>query len=262
MLSSRTIYWQGHAVNATSNQTHTTLSRLPISIEGANATFTNAAIPVTIGLGQDSLSGNDTVYSLQPNGTITIPNRLIGTVKTIPGNIAQCQPIASTSQAYQPGQFPLSAVDGAVSTKWQPTQANISSSITVELPEPFVPITSIHFDWAQSPPDSYSVTFSNSTDSSAAGSVNVTSSSDVAISNAYDVATAAVIAPYTSNTTNVTLDTPVYSGRYATLTITGNQANAGTINALNGSGATVAEFAIVAADGVDLAKRQTRVWVA
>ncbi|KAK5135254.1 hypothetical protein LTR08_005504 [Meristemomyces frigidus] len=260
-LDYRTIYWQGWGVNATSNQTHTTLTRLPTSISGANATFASAAIPVTIGLGADSLSGNDTVHHLQPNGTLTIANRQIGNVKTILGNIAQCQPIASTSQDYQPGQFPLSAVDGAISTKWQPTRSNTSSSITVELPLPFVPITSIQFDWAQSPPASYSVTFSNSTGPSAM-TVNVTSSDSVAVSDVYDAASAAVIVPYMSNTTNVTLGSPVYSGRYATLTIAGNQADLNTPNEFNGSGATVAEWAIVAADGGDVAKRQTRVWAA
>lgn len=253
-LNYRTIYWQGWPVNATSNQTHTTLSRLATPIEGANSTFATSAIPVTIGLAEDSLSGNDTVYHLQPNGTITLTNRQIGNIKTVPGNVAQCRPIYSSTQDYEPGQFPLSAVDGAVSTKWQPAQSNISSSITVELPEPFVPITAIHLDWAQSPPTSYSVTFSNTSDSSFS-SVNVTSSSTVTVSNAYNAADADVIAPYSSNTTNVTLASPVYSGKYATLTIAGNHANAGTANELNGTGATVAEFSVIAADGSNVAKR-------
>lgn len=235
------------------------LTRLPTPLENANATFAESAIPITIGIDSASLSGNDTVYHLQPNGTITLQNRQIGDIKTVPGNIAQCQPVTST-QDYEIGQFPLSAVDGAISTKWQPTQANISSSITVELPEPYVPITSIRFDWAQSPPTSYSVTFSNSTDS--ADVVDVTSSNNIPISNPYDAANAAEIVSYMSNSTNVTLNSPVYSGRYATLTITGNVANQGTPNERNGTGATVAEWAIVAGSGEDVMRRHTRAWFA
>lgn len=257
-LDFRTIYWQGWPVNATSNQTHTTLTRLSTPLPNANTTFATAPIPVTIGIGASSLSGNDTVHNLAPNGTLVLANRNIGAIKTVPGNIAQCQPVSSTD-AYAIGQFPLSAVDGATSTKWQPALSNTSASLTVELQPPYVPITGFAFDWAQSPPTSYSVTFSNS--SSGPAGVNVTSSSDIAISNAYDAASAAVITPYASNTTNVTLSAPVYSGRYATLTISGNQATLGTANELNGTGATVAEWAIISAEGTNVARR-SRVWSA
>jgi len=252
-LDYRTIYWQGWPVNATSNQTHTTLTRLAAPLDNANATFANSAIPVTIGL------TNSTAYQLPPNGTIILTNSLNGYNKTIAGNIAQCQPVNS-SQDYEPGQSPLSAVDGAVSTKWQPSQSNISSSITVTLPEPYVPISHMQFDWAQGPPTSYSVTFSNSSDGSDA--VNVTSNDNVAISNMYSATNAAMIVAYMSNTTNVSLSSPVYSGRYATLTISGNHANDGTADERNGTGATVAEWAIIGPGGDILMKRQERVWVA
>lgn len=48
-----------------------------------------------------------------------------------------------------------------------------------------------------------------------------------------------------SNTTNVTLETPVWSGKFATLTIRGTRAGAGR----GMKGASVAEWAIVARDG-------------
>lgn len=257
-INYRTIYWQGWPVNATSNQTHTTLTRLGTPLANANSTFASASIPVTIGV--DSSAGNGTTYSLAPNGTITLRNRQIGTIKTVPGNIAQCQS-ASSQQPYEIGQFPLSAVDGAVSTKWQPTQANISSSLTVELPEPFVQVSGFAFDWAQAPPTSYFITFSNSTDTSA--NVTVAASGSVDVSNPYDAATNDVIVPYQSNTTNVSLPAggEVWSGRFATLTIAGNHANAGTANAANGTGATVAEWAIIAAgEGGNVARRAIRGW--
>lgn len=257
-LKYRTFYWQGWPIQAQSNQTHTTLTRLNGSLSSANQTFSSGSIPVTIG-DNFSLSGNNTVYSLAPGGTITLTNRQIGNVQTVPGNIAQCRPVTS-SQDYEPGQFPLSAVDGAVSTKWQPTQLNQTSSITVELTEPYIPITAIKFDWAQSPPASYKVTFSNS--SSGRDAVSVTSSTNVTISNPYVPSMADDITAYMSNTTNVTLSSPVYSGKYATLEIKGNLALTGTADAKNGTGASVAEFAIVSSNGTSVIKRSGRVRLA
>lgn len=247
-LSYRTIYWQGWPIKAVSNSTHTTLTRLEGSLPEANATFTDTAIPVTI-----SLEGTD-VHNLEPNGTLTIKNRQIGETKTVPGNIAQCQSV-TTEQDYVPGQFPLSAVDGAVSTSWQPSASNMTSSITVELPQPFVQVTGLYFDWAQAPPTSYSVTFHNLSDTTSVPPVNVTSSDNVRINEPFDIADQFVIRPYMSNSTNVTLETPVWSAKFATLSIKGNQANKGTENEGNGTGATVSEWGIIAKDGEDLAKR-------
>ncbi len=70
-----------------------------------------------------------------------------------------------------------------------------------------------------------------------------TTNANVQISSPYNAANAAAIAPYTSNTTNVTLATPVWGGRYATLTILGNLNDP----VGNGTGASVAEWAIIAA---------------
>ena len=257
-LDYRTIYWQGWPIKASSNQTHTTLTRMSTPLANANSTYVHSAIPVTIGIDGSSLSGNSTVYHLAPKGTITLENRRIGEIKTVPGDIAQCRPVHSP-QEFEIGQFPLSAVDGAKSTKWQPSQLSKPASLTVSLPEPYMPVTAIKFDWAQSPPKSYSVTFSNSSDGSNA--VKVTSNNDVSVSNAYVAAKADNIVPYMSNTTNVTLNSPVYSGRYATLTIMGNRALEGTPDATNGTGATVAEWAIVASSGSNLMSRDTVAWV-
>ena len=244
-LNYRTIYWQGWPVNATSNSTHTTLQRLTNPLPSANSTFATAPIPVTSGL------SDPTIRNLYFNNTVVLSNRRAGFNKTIPGNVAQCQPV-TTDRDWSPGQFPLSAVDGAISTKWQPTQSNLSSSMTVQLPEPFVEISEIRFDWAQAPPRSYAVTFSNSSSSA----VNVTSDTSVAVSDDYDASKASDIVPYSGNTTNVTLERPVWSGRYATLTILGNRATEGTADEFNGTGATVAEWAIVAAGSGDNVARR------
>lgn len=247
-INYRTFYWQGHAIHASSNATHTTLQRIPAkSLPSANANYTDTFIPVSVG--SNSNTTTTSLYQLPPSGAaIVVPNRQSGFVKTWAGNIAQC--LAATSdQDVVPGQFPFAANDGAVSTKWQPIAANVSSQMTIDLGAEAVGqvVAGFRFDWAQAPPRGYSVSFSNDVfSSSSRGSgvvVNATSENSVAISNPYEKAdTAALIQPYESNTTNVTLNSVVYAGRYATLTIWGNQAGSSDAE---GVGATVAEFAVI-----------------
>ncbi|ROV98692.1 hypothetical protein VMCG_06771 [Cytospora schulzeri] len=247
-LDFRTFYWQGHAINATSNTTHTTLSRIPSKVlPNANPQYLNSSIPVTIGSNYATVA-----YELPFAGdAVVIPNRQIGSIQAWPGNIAQCLP-ASSPQDFEPGQFPFAVNDGAVSTKWQPIAANVSSSVTIDLGGKAAGqrVAEFRFDWAQAPPSGYYVTFSNASSSGSGdstpdkGSMNVTRSENVEISTPYDAETVYLITAYTSNTTNVTLDSPVYSGRYATLTIWGNQATGD-----DGVGATVAEFAVILDEG-------------
>ncbi|CAN8099922.1 unnamed protein product [Discula destructiva] len=238
-LNYRTFYWQGYAIDASSNSTHTTLQRVPgKALTSANAAFQNASIPVTVGSNSTTVA-----YQLPASGeAIVLPNRAIGAIKTWPGNIAQCVPATSDTD-FEPGQFPFAANDGAVSTKWVPVAANVSSSVTVDLGEAAAQgllVSGFRFDWAQAPPRGYSVAFSNSTGGVGAQQVvsNVTS---VGISSPYDPASVALIRPYASNTTNETLTGAlVYSGRYATLSVWGNQAEGD-----DGVGASVAEFAVI-----------------
>lgn len=240
-LKYRTIYWQGWPISVTANQTHTTLTRLSTPYITANTTFANSSIPVQIG------NNNTQTYQLPPNGTLTLPNRIIANTTAFAGNIAQCLPVSSPDD-FQPGQFPISAVDGAASTKWQPNLSNVSQSITVTLTsQPFQPISAFYFDWAQNPPSNFTVLFHNtSTPDSAA--ITATSQSNVAISVPYNTTEINLITPYMSNSTNVTLSPEVWSGGYATLVVQGNQAS----NATNSTGATVAEWAIVGAGGASL----------
>lgn len=239
-LDYRTFYWQGHAINATSNATHTSLSRIPgNSLPNANQAYADSSIPITIGSNTTGVA-----YQLPASGdVVTIQNRAIGTIKTWAGNLAQCLP-ATSPEDFEPGQFPFAANDGAVSTKWQPIAANVSSSVTVDLGEDGAGqrVAGFRFDWAQAPPMGYAVAFSNSSDS--AGASNATESDNVEISDLYNTESVSLITPYSSNTTNVTVDGDVYSGRYVTLTIWGNQATGD-----DGVGATVAEFAVIVEGG-------------
>lgn len=248
-LRYRTFYWRGWPISAVSNQTYTTLTRLSTPLATANMTYTNTSIPVQIG------NDNSTTYHLPPagRGRLTLNNRNINAVTATEGNIAQCLPVSSPDE-YQPGQFPFSAVDGAASTKWSSNSANTTSSLTVDLSsQPYQPITGFFFDWAQNPPVNFSVAFSNSSVPSASsassspteGEVEVARRSNVTLSNPYNETLVAMITEYMSNVTNVTLGEPVYSGKYATLRVWGNQVD--ELN--NGTGASVAEWAILGTKG-------------
>lgn len=239
-LRYRTFYWHGWPISAVANQTHTTITRLDVPhLSTAETAFAETYIPVQI--------GNDapTTYQLQPFGTLTFANRNIASNQAVQGNIAQCLPVTSPD-GFQPGQFPFAAVDGAGYTKWEPNFSNKTQSITVELQtQPFQPISSFYFDWAQNPPSKFTVLFHNT--SSQDGTVTVVSE-NVEISVPYDPTLVAEITPYMSNTTNVTLSPPVWSGKYATLQILGNQVS----NLTNTTGASVAEWAMVGSAGKKL----------
>ena len=266
----RTFYWHGWPISAFSNQTHTTLSRSSDLVNASgtapNSTYANAPIPVIVG---SPGSDNMTDYSLPADGTeLIIPNRQYSSNKTTPGNVLQCQFASNITQTFLPGQFPEAAIDGAVSTKWQPTFANKTASMTVQIPEADQgkQVLGVRFDWAQAPPYNYSVVFSNTSDATSAedgGSGVVIAHGNVSISDPWDANNTAEITTPRSNATFVSLmsngsagsTAPVGPGpmiltaQYATLTIWGSWYNS-TFTAANmsGNGATVAEWEIIVLD--------------
>jgi trehalose/maltose hydrolase-like predicted phosphorylase len=237
-LKYRTLYWQGHAISAWSNVTHTTLTRLSKSLPNANSTYSGGSIPVTIG---DSTSHPK---PLAPGGTLVVENRVIGYNASFNGNIVQCKPVASNA-TWEPGQFPLAAVDGANSTKWQPAASNITSSLIISLDHVSgIKVTGFHFDWAQNPPTGWQVDFADSFDFgnfTTAGKENT-----VNVSSPYDASTAAVIAPYIGNTTDVFFIDPLPAPDYVRLSIWGNQGSD------SDKGAAVAEFVVIREGGGQL----------
>lgn len=238
-LRYRTFYWQGWPLSAISNQTHTTITRLGEPYVAANQTYAKAAIPIQVG------NDKSNTHQLSPNGTLTILNHNVANIATVDGNMVQCHPVLSEDE-YEPGQFPFAAVDGSATTKWQPSAADQPQSITVSLSADAArTVTGFHFDWAQNPPTNISVIFHNSSKATDSSAVTVVDNVKVEISIPYDANNTYIVAPYVSNTTNITLDSPVHSGQYATLQIQGNQVDSYN----NGSGATVAEWAILGTDG-------------
>lgn len=117
-------------------------------------------------------------------------------------------------------------------------------------------VSGFYFDWAQAPPVNATVVFHNKTLGSAditMGSQDsdyqiVSSLNNVNLSDPYNANTTNLdaIAMPVGNTTNVTLSSPVPASKYASLLIVGNQAlDPIDVEAKNGTGATVAEWAIL-----------------
>jgi len=192
--------------------------------------------------------------ALLPNSTLVIPNRQIGYNRTVDGNLAQCQP-ATSEQEWMPGQFPLAAIDGAISTKWQPKLSNETAWVTVQLNDEDVgrPVTAFTFDFAQFPPQTIEIDFSNATFGGSGNGhvVRAFNTSKVQITNPWDQINSAQVMRYVGNATTFNLDVPVYTGKYARLGISGNQ---GTIpesvipknESLDWlQGATIAEWNII-----------------
>ncbi|CAM1508678.1 Fc.00g055260.m01.CDS01 [Cosmosporella sp. VM-42] len=255
-LKYRTFYWRGWPISAWSNYTHTTISRATLTkpLDVADQRFAKKSIIVHSGP-QD----NAKAYNLPLRGSLVIPNRQIGSKNTFPGNLVQCQPVESSGEIV-PGQFPIAAVDGATSTKWQPLFAANVSYLTVTLAEEELgtQVSGFSFNWAQAPPVNATVIFHNKTLRNPAVAFNsnpqgsdyavISSLTNIKLSDPYLKATTNLdtIAIPIGNMTNVTLSEPVPATRFASLLITGNQALGDTeVRAKNGTGATVSEWVII-----------------
>lgn len=252
-ITYRIFYWRGWPISASSNYTHTTISRAwnVSSLDTADSRFANRSIPVHVG---PELSAS--IYRLPVKGSLTVPNRQIGSKNSIDGNLVQCRPVVSPN-VFEQGQFPIAAVDGATSTKWQPSTANVSS-ITVSLADPEANslASGFHFDWYQSPPVNATVLFHDRAIGNpamslknATGDVKIaTTLTNIKQSKPYDPEATDLgeIKMPTGNITTIELAEPIKAARYATLIISGNQANGN--DTADGVGATVAEWAILAND--------------
>jgi hypothetical protein len=183
------------------------------------------------------------------NEPLVVRNRPMGEVLTVSGNMLQCKTLLPPPQGNKPGQFPIAAIDGAASTKWQPELANTTSYLTVDLGDSsYYPVNKVVMDWGNQPPSHFEIYFSNKTlppfdDQSGAQieeDVRNVTSGKVKISAPWDPVTAYEIKTYIGNQTNVTLEQSVWSGRYAHLGIRGNLFAEDATD-----GGTVAEWSLV-----------------
>lgn len=258
----RIFHWHGWPIQAYANQTHTTLRRdhgiSPASGAFPDPAFASVAIPVAVG----AVPGNLTMYQLPANGSLTVSNRYAPQNLSIPGNAVQCRP-AFTNVETVPGQFAISAVDGASSTKFQPLYANRSAQLTVHLPLG-KHVRGFRFEWGDAPAYNYSIFFHNDSIYGSNGiglttAQTVIRDAKVAISHPFNAAEAATVAPVRTNVSEVwfngtqTFTTAVlevldlWTSRYATMEIWGSLYNSSlTVANMSGKGATVAEWVIIA----------------
>ena len=245
-IALRTFYYGGATLKAFLNYTHTTITRLPTTNTYVHDVY--GAGPMPLGVGARKQDN----YTLSINQTITIPNREYFSNLTQPHNLLQCRPVTSDA-SWVPGQFPLAAVDGATSTRWQPATPD-KASLTIDLSQVSIqPVIGLTFNWGPAPPDRADVLLSNSSNFEGVGTAHIPIE-DITISRAY-VADDTEVKVYTGNTTNIAISNreQVWSGRYAKLVIEGTQGED------DESGATVAEFGIIGVGGTLMAKRWSSV---
>lgn len=241
-VSIRTLLFGGAGIKATMNYTHTTITRVDASSylpPNASDIYANKQMPFTVGF---SLSTGQNM-SISMNQTLTIENREYFSNLTTPGNLLQCKPVSSEG-AYQPGQFALAAIDGAASTRWQPTSREPASLIVDISDVPYQPITGVSFDWGRRPAASARITLYNST--SGNSSANVINIDNLIIESPYVAATNDIVQPYVGNMSFISLSQPVYSGQFVQLEIQG------CLETSDELGATVAEFNIFGSNGTVL----------
>ncbi|KAF2158132.1 carbohydrate-binding module family 32 protein [Myriangium duriaei CBS 260.36] len=241
-VSLRTVIFAGTGLKATLNYTHTTITRVDVSrYLPTNSTdkYNGKPLPFTVGF---SLA-TGTNMTINMGQTVTIENRRYFDNVTNAGNILQCLPATSEEGTY-PGQFPLAAVDGAASTRWQPASRNATAMTVDTRHVQYQPVTGVSFDWGARPPVSVRVSIYNgSSDSST--SVTVATFSNISISAPYNASTQAIIRPYVGNMSFYAFSQPVYSGDYVSLAIAGCAEN-------DTAPATVGEFNLYGARGGSL----------
>lgn len=246
-VSLRTIFYGGTGIKASMNYTHTVLTRVDVSSSlpiNSTDVYANRSMPFTVGVSISS--GYNMTISL--GQTLTISNRMYSDNVTAPGNLVQCLPVTTTS-SWRPGQFPLAAIDGAASTKWQPTARN-ASSLTIDTTHVNPQLLSgVSFDWGSRPATSAKVTIYNATSAlsnDTSTREQVTTFDNITISAPYDPSTDAIIRPYVGNMSFFSFSEEFYSGDYVTLTIEGCLEEGDML------AATVAEFNLFGVNGTTL----------
>jgi len=144
----------------------------------------------------------------------------------IPNNLAECKPAYSTSR-YQPGQFPVSAVDGSNHTNWSP-ETDEPAELFVNLGEPKT-FSKLSINWAQWPPLKFAVLTE--------GGDEVWSQDEVEISEPWSEEDALIVKMRKGNQTEVDLGRS-WSEQVIRLRIEGDRSG-------KGKGATVAQFAVL-----------------
>lgn len=240
----RTFYFAGAGFNVSINQTHTNITRISTAdVDTIIDKYANTSMPFMQGYPSDLRP--DVAYNISINQTIVLSNRVYNVSDVHENNMLQCVPVTSTD-SYEPGQFPQAAIDGVAATRWQSTTNDTSTLLVNTSTIAYRPVDHIYIDWGSRPARTITVIISNSTSSnSSATSVNPGTSRftiDVEVSNPYNetAAALAIVQPYVGNSTYhdfSTYSASIWSGDYVLLEVSGCWV-------ADGAGATVGEFEV------------------
>ncbi|KAK7980018.1 hypothetical protein PG989_012475 [Apiospora arundinis] len=233
-------FYNGAVVEFWMNQTHTNITRHDASLFDGLVPdqYGTTEMPITIGRNVDDKNG--VTIHLAINGTATVENRAQHTNLSVAGNILQCLD-AKSEDTSSPGQFPIAATDGYAGTSWQPASSNRTSSLVVETTS-LSPtrLKSAYLDFGMRPPRSVRILVSNSSTFDDPSTMRVVATeTKITISQPWEPDSPVV--PYVGNITTIALADDLWSGTFAQLQIEGCWVE-------DGIGATVAEFALLAAD--------------
>lgn len=235
-LRLRTIHYGGATIHTVMNYTHTTLTRVASNSSFLHDIYGSEPMPILVGEEEKK------EYRINIGQRLIVENRRYSDVLTVANNVLQCLTNVTSEDPIRPGQYALAAIDGAISTAWQPLTPERASMVVDMSSVPPQPVVGISFNWGITPPVSANVILSNSsTFDGPAYSIPINS---IDISEPLDI-TDPRIQPYRGNTTNVAIaaSSPVYTGRYVKLEIQGTQ---GPLEEFGGS---VAEFALIGTQG-------------
>lgn len=226
-------FYNGAVVGFRMNRTHTSITRRDASLFDGLVPdqYGKGEMPVTIGRDVDDPEAR-TIF-LRVNDTAVVENRLYDTEVAVPGNILQCHGASSTD-----GELAFAATDGYGGTFWQPDASDVTAALVVDIGSSQAPrpLEAIQLDFAMRPPKHVKVSISNSSDFEP---VIVLADQDIGITKPW-VPDSPVVR-YVGNTTTIQLIDATWNGAFAKLEVTGCWTD-------DGAGATVAEFALLAAD--------------
>lgn len=143
---------------------------------------------------------------------LVVKNRQTGRRKTVPGNILQCNSHVWSNNSIVSGEFPAAAIDGALSTYWEPGTATDWHWLMVDLQGKVFRARGANLTWGKRPPQKYVLLFSNHSedwDPACGGNCLRMEGRPVNISEPYDYERRDIVKPYNGNTTNQTFNTEI-----------------------------------------------------
>ncbi|KAH8802506.1 family 65 glycoside hydrolase [Xylogone sp. PMI_703] len=220
--------WQGSIFDVDIQHDRTTIYRRKIGGISSPA-------PVTVRIGPGNPKSGD--HLLQMGDSLVVPTRRPDL--NAQGNHALCKSVTSAEgEQHVAGRFPLSIVDGTVSSTWQPVSSADESSIIIDLGHQVPNLSKVEVYWNAAPAKGFAVSLRGGNDVELAKSwTEVLRVDQVSISSPFDPVTVTEVKMSEGNKTVRSFES-AREGRFVKFTIWGTQGVDERV------GATVAEFKV------------------